>query len=202
ATRALDYPHTDMGVESRVIHHDVKSSNVLLDDKLTAKIFDFGVSRIGLANQLAWTLQSPQSANDQKGNGRTTFIEKARSLLLTKAPMHMSSDTKKVRKNNMSPQWQKSDVLVVVLYMFLSRNAMRQLTGPKINHETTKNIVQIKSRIQAARDRQKRNAMRIQVARDRQKSYADVSHKPLEFQVGRKVKLKISSWKEVIHFDK
>ncbi|GJS05287.1 putative reverse transcriptase domain-containing protein [Tanacetum coccineum] len=30
-----------------------------------------------------------------------------------------------------------------------------QLTGPEIIHETTKNIIQIKSRIQAARDRQK-----------------------------------------------
>nr|GEW01223.1 putative reverse transcriptase domain-containing protein [Tanacetum cinerariifolium] len=42
-----------------------------------------------------------------------------------------------------------------------------QLTGPKIIHETTKKIVQIKSRIQAAFDRQK--------------SYADVRRKPLEF---------------------
>ncbi|GKE23648.1 hypothetical protein Tco_1435160, partial [Tanacetum coccineum] len=31
----------------------------------------------------------------------------------------------------------------------------RQLTGPKIIHKTTEKIVQIKSRIQAARDRQK-----------------------------------------------
>ncbi|GKA89574.1 putative reverse transcriptase domain-containing protein, partial [Tanacetum coccineum] len=51
-----------------------------------------------------------------------------------------------------------------------------QLTGPEIIHETTKKIVQIKSRIQAARDRQK--------------SYADVRQKPLEFQVGDKVMLK------------
>nr|GEZ09756.1 putative reverse transcriptase domain-containing protein [Tanacetum cinerariifolium] len=51
-----------------------------------------------------------------------------------------------------------------------------QLTGPEIIHETTKNIIQIKSRIQAARDRQK--------------SYADVRCKPLEFQVGDKVMLK------------
>nr|GEX56495.1 reverse transcriptase domain-containing protein [Tanacetum cinerariifolium] len=59
-----------------------------------------------------------------------------------------------------------------------------QLTGPEIIHETTKKIVQIKSRIQAARDRQK--------------SYADVRRKPLEFQVGDKVVLKVSSWKGVI----
>nr|GEY74229.1 hypothetical protein [Tanacetum cinerariifolium] len=50
----------------------------------------------------------------------------------------------------------------------------RQLTGPEIIHETIEKIVQIKSRIQASRDRQK--------------SYADIRRKPLEFQVGDKLK--------------
>nr|GEV70123.1 hypothetical protein [Tanacetum cinerariifolium] len=59
---------------------------------------------------------------------------------------------------------------------------------PEIIHETTEKIVQIKSRIQAARDRQK--------------SYADVRRKPLEFQVGDKVMLKVSPWKGVIRFGK
>ncbi|GJT85348.1 putative reverse transcriptase domain-containing protein [Tanacetum coccineum] len=63
-----------------------------------------------------------------------------------------------------------------------------QLTGPEINYETTEKIVQIKSRIQAARDRQK--------------SYDDVRRKPLEFQVGDKFMLKVSPWKGVIRFDK
>ncbi|GJQ90206.1 putative reverse transcriptase domain-containing protein [Tanacetum coccineum] len=61
-----------------------------------------------------------------------------------------------------------------------------QLTGPEIIHETTKKIVQIKSRIQATHDRQK--------------SYVDLQRKPLEFQVGDKVMLKVSPWKEVIRF--
>nr|GEW19295.1 hypothetical protein [Tanacetum cinerariifolium] len=43
---------------------------------------------------------------------------------------------------------------------------------------------------------------RIQAARDRKKSYADVKCKPLEFQVGDKVMLKVSPWKGVIHFGK
>ncbi|GJX53637.1 putative reverse transcriptase domain-containing protein [Tanacetum coccineum] len=51
-----------------------------------------------------------------------------------------------------------------------------QLTSPEIIHETTEKIIQIKQRIQAARDRQK--------------SYADVRRKPLEFQVGDKVLVK------------
>ncbi|GKB95734.1 hypothetical protein Tco_0981871 [Tanacetum coccineum] len=43
---------------------------------------------------------------------------------------------------------------------------------------------------------------RIQAARDRQKSYADRRCRPLEFQVGDKVMLKVSSWKGVIRFGK
>ncbi|GJY56212.1 hypothetical protein Tco_0455327 [Tanacetum coccineum] len=39
---------------------------------------------------------------------------------------------------------------------------------------------------------------RIQATRDRQKSYADRRRKPLEFEVGDKVMLKVSPWKGVI----
>nr|GFD54958.1 reverse transcriptase domain-containing protein [Tanacetum cinerariifolium] len=62
------------------------------------------------------------------------------------------------------------------------------LTGPEIVQETTKKIVQIKQRIQAAWDRQK--------------SYADLKRKPIEFQVGDKVMLKVSPWKGVMCFGK
>ncbi|GJT36727.1 putative reverse transcriptase domain-containing protein [Tanacetum coccineum] len=63
-----------------------------------------------------------------------------------------------------------------------------QLTGPEIIHETTKKIVQIRQRLQAARDRQR--------------SYANVRQKPLEFQVGDRVMLKVSPRKGVIRFGK
>ncbi|GJV32206.1 putative reverse transcriptase domain-containing protein [Tanacetum coccineum] len=63
-----------------------------------------------------------------------------------------------------------------------------QLIGPKIIHETTKKIIQIKKRIQAAHDRQK--------------SYADRRRKLLEFQVRDRVMLKVSPWKGVIRFGK
>ncbi|GKC11573.1 putative reverse transcriptase domain-containing protein [Tanacetum coccineum] len=59
-----------------------------------------------------------------------------------------------------------------------------QLTGPEIVQETTKKIVQIKQRIQAARDRQK--------------SYADLKRKPMEFQIGDTVMLKVLPWKGVL----
>nr|GFC02162.1 putative reverse transcriptase domain-containing protein [Tanacetum cinerariifolium] len=42
----------------------------------------------------------------------------------------------------------------------------------------------------------------MQAARDRQKSYADLKRKPIEFQVGDKVMLKVSPWKGVVRFGK
>ncbi|GKF37240.1 hypothetical protein Tco_0113998, partial [Tanacetum coccineum] len=39
-------------------------------------------------------------------------------------------------------------------------------------------------------------------AHDRQQSYADLKCKPMEFQVGDKVMLKVSHWKGVIRFGK
>ncbi|GJS48720.1 retrovirus-related pol polyprotein from transposon TNT 1-94 [Tanacetum coccineum] len=63
-----------------------------------------------------------------------------------------------------------------------------QLTGPELVQETTERIIQIKQR--------------IQTARDRQKSYADLKRKPMEFQVRDKVMLKVSPWKGVVHFGK
>ncbi|KAI3755220.1 hypothetical protein L1987_55016 [Smallanthus sonchifolius] len=63
-----------------------------------------------------------------------------------------------------------------------------QLTGPELVFETSEKIVQIRNRMAAARDRQK--------------SYADKRRKPLEFQVGDMVLLKVSPWKGVIRFGK
>ncbi|GJR60340.1 putative reverse transcriptase domain-containing protein [Tanacetum coccineum] len=63
-----------------------------------------------------------------------------------------------------------------------------QLTGPKLIQETTENIVLIKQRMQAAQDRQK--------------SYADRKRKPMEYEVGDRVMLKVSPWKVVVRFGK
>ncbi|GJU19808.1 hypothetical protein Tco_1153150 [Tanacetum coccineum] len=42
----------------------------------------------------------------------------------------------------------------------------------------------------------------MQAAQDRQKSYADWKRKPMEFEVGDKVMLKVSPWKGVVRFGK
>nr|GEV12313.1 retrotransposon protein, putative, Ty3-gypsy subclass [Tanacetum cinerariifolium] len=63
-----------------------------------------------------------------------------------------------------------------------------QLIGPELIQQTTKKIVLIKQRIQAAQDQQK--------------SYADLKQKPMEFEVGDRVMLKFLPWKGVIRFGK
>ncbi|GJZ13544.1 putative reverse transcriptase domain-containing protein [Tanacetum coccineum] len=73
--------------------------------------------------------------------------------------------------------------------IFCSSEFRQDVSGhEEIDIERQREIVQIKQRIQAARDRQK--------------SYADVRHKPLEFQVGDQVMLRVSPWKGVIYFGK
>ncbi|XP_076925371.1 putative serine/threonine-protein kinase PBL28 isoform X2 [Bidens hawaiensis] len=49
AANALKYLNEDVEGQHRIIHRDVKSSNILLDENWRAKISDFGLSRIALA---------------------------------------------------------------------------------------------------------------------------------------------------------
>ncbi|GJW16358.1 putative reverse transcriptase domain-containing protein [Tanacetum coccineum] len=60
------------------------------------------------------------------------------------------------------------------------------LIGPELVQEITNKVVLIKVKLKAARDRQKSNA--------------DDRRKPLEFEVGDRVMLKVSPWKGVIPF--
>nr|GEX85825.1 hypothetical protein [Tanacetum cinerariifolium] len=58
-----------------------------------------------------------------------------------------------------------------------------RLIGPELVQETTEKISQIKDRLKAARDHQKR--------------YTDKRRKPLEFSVGDYILLKVSPWKDL-----
>ncbi|GKE18839.1 putative reverse transcriptase domain-containing protein, partial [Tanacetum coccineum] len=63
-----------------------------------------------------------------------------------------------------------------------------RLIRPEMVQETTDKVVVIRDR--------------LKVAKDRQKSYTDNRRKPLEFQVGNHVMLKVSPWKGVVRFGK
>ncbi|KAJ0751715.1 putative protein kinase RLK-Pelle-CrRLK1L-1 family [Helianthus annuus] len=50
AARGLEFLHNGVGEHHRIIHRDIKSSNILLGHNCVGKIGDFGLSRIGPAN--------------------------------------------------------------------------------------------------------------------------------------------------------
>ena len=62
------------------------------------------------------------------------------------------------------------------------------MIGPEIIQETTEKIVQIIDT--------------LKVAHYRQKSYANKRRKPQEFTIGNRVLLKVSPWKDIVHFGK
>lgn len=64
----------------------------------------------------------------------------------------------------------------------------KELGGTDIVQKTTEKIEQIREI--------------LKMAQDRHKSYADKRRRPIKFQVGDKVMLKVSPWKGVIRFRK
>ncbi|KAI3714755.1 hypothetical protein L6452_21714 [Arctium lappa] len=64
----------------------------------------------------------------------------------------------------------------------------KQFAGLEIVQETTDKVKEIRER--------------LKVAQDRHKSYANKKRRPVEFQVGDRVMLKVSPWKGIIRFGK
>ncbi|GJW29146.1 hypothetical protein Tco_0046021 [Tanacetum coccineum] len=80
-----------------------------------------------------------------------------------------------------SSGWTKSPVLWAEI-------GESSLTGLELVQETTDKVVLVKEN--------------PKTVSDHQKSYADYRRKPLEFEVGDCVLLKVTPWKGVVHFGK
>nr|GEU53979.1 hypothetical protein [Tanacetum cinerariifolium] len=82
----------------------------------------------------------------------------------------------------------KTDSIEKLTQLYQKEIVCRHGVPVSIISDRDKKIVQIKNR--------------LLTARSRQKSYADVKRKPMEFEVGDMVMLKVSPWKGVIRFGK
>ncbi|KAL4570978.1 hypothetical protein LXL04_017727 [Taraxacum kok-saghyz] len=79
AACGLEYLHNAKGTQQRVLHRDIKSANILLDENWNTKIADFGLSRYGPANQQHTFLFS-----DAKGTLGYCDPEYIDTMILTK----------------------------------------------------------------------------------------------------------------------
>ncbi|GKF43420.1 hypothetical protein Tco_0129972 [Tanacetum coccineum] len=100
-------------------------------------------------------------------------------------------------KHNLSPSGRWTECTIQTLEDMLracvidfggSWDVYLPLIGPELVQETTDKVMVIKEKLKAARNCQK--------------SYADNRRKPLEFEVGDPVMLKVSPWKGVVRFGK
>ncbi|GJW49728.1 putative reverse transcriptase domain-containing protein [Tanacetum coccineum] len=84
------------------------------------------------------------------------------------------------------PEWKWDKITMDFITKLPRLRDSSLIIGPELVQEMTDKVVLIKEKLKAAKDRLK--------------SYADNRRKPLEFEVGDRVMLKVSPWKDVIHF--
>ncbi|GJR70088.1 putative ribonuclease H-like domain-containing protein, partial [Tanacetum coccineum] len=138
------------------------------------------------------------NAQTEAGNQKISRVEDVGGMLMKMLNIQSNEEQESWNLVRMEPMHSMAGVGFLVMAI-CGRKKMSSLFvglklgevhthGPEIVQETTERIIQVKQRMQAARDRQK--------------SYADLKRKPMEFEVGDKVMLKVSPWKGVVRFGK
>ncbi|KAL8201796.1 hypothetical protein R6Q57_010943 [Mikania cordata] len=69
----INYLHTNMEGKPRIIHRDIKSENILLDENLKAKVADFGLSVFHPMKQQASTIYTKNIAGTQVLSGSLAY---------------------------------------------------------------------------------------------------------------------------------
>nr|GEV48843.1 putative reverse transcriptase domain-containing protein [Tanacetum cinerariifolium] len=155
------------------------------------EILETHVSRMEWQRQSAEDLAVTQMMriHTLEARARTDTVEDASSSCYR--IMHV---TRQGRNDAMTPE--SIQAMIVTIRCF--RSVDRPFVGPRSETPSSSvlNLFMKQPR------RLYKLKQRIQAARDHQKSYADVRRKPLEFQVGDRVMLKVSAWKGVVRFGK
>ncbi|KAL4590225.1 hypothetical protein LXL04_003151 [Taraxacum kok-saghyz] len=189
AARGFSYLHNDVGPQHRVLHRDIKSSNILLDENWEAKISDFGLSKIGPSNvEFTFVLTNACGTNGY------VDPEYARTGILTKESDVYSFGVvlfeilcgrlafQKHREENM--------FLPALAQKYYEQNTLLDIIHPNLKNEVEVNSLDMFSMVAYQCLKEKKTA------RPTMAWITEKLEKALELQVGTKVArfLRIGTW--------